>query len=93
MDTQGSELAVLESLGTYLNKVSLLVVECAAQALYQGQPLFEDIVRYLRERGFAAAYVANSFGVNGVYYDYDVIFVRPTGRRQSRQAGSGACAE
>jgi FkbM family methyltransferase len=76
VDTQGSELAVLRSLGAHIERVSLLVVECAAQALYEGQPLFEDVLRWLRDRGFAPAYVANNFGVDGVYYDYDVIFVR-----------------
>ena len=80
VDTQGSELAVLRSLGAHIGKVSLLVVECAAQALYDGQPLFEDVVRWLRERGFSPAYVANNFGVDGVYYDYDVIFVPSSGR-------------
>ena len=80
VDTQGSELAVLRSLGAYIGKVSLLVDECAAQALYAGQPLFEDVLHWLRERGFSPAYVANNFGVDGVYYDYDVIFVRSRGR-------------
>ena len=80
VDTQGSELAVLRSLGAHIGKVSLFVVECAAQALYDGQPLFEDVVRYLRERGFSPAYVANNFGVDGVYYDFDVIFVPSAGR-------------
>ena len=80
VDTQGSELAVLRSLGAHIGKVSLLVVECAAQALYDEQPLFEDVLRWLRERGFSPAYVANNFGVDGVYYDYDVIFVRSPGR-------------
>lgn len=79
-DTQGSELAVLRSLGAHIGKVSLLVVECAAQALCDGQPLFEDVLRWLRERGFSPAYVINNFGVDGVYYDYDVIFVRSPGR-------------
>jgi FkbM family methyltransferase len=80
VDTQGSELAVLQSLGAYISKVSLLVVECAGEALYDGQPLFEDVVRFLRERGFSPAYTANNFGVDDVYYDYDVIFV-PSSRR------------
>ena len=80
VDTQGSELAVLRSLGAHIGKVSLLVVECAGQALYAGQPLFEDVLRWLREHGFSPAYVANNFGVDGVYYDYDVIFVRSPGR-------------
>ena len=65
-DTQGSELAVLRSLGAHIGKVSLLVVECAAQALCDGQPLFEDVLRWLRERGFSPAYVINNFGVDGV---------------------------
>jgi FkbM family methyltransferase len=79
VDTQGSEVSVLESLGAHIGTVSLFVVECAAQALYEGQPLFEDIVRYLREHGFCPAFVANNFGVDSVYYDCDVIFVRSAG--------------
>jgi FkbM family methyltransferase len=75
VDTQGSELAVLRSLGAYIGRVSLLVVECAAQTLYDGQPLFEEVLLYLRGHGFSPAYVANNFGVGDAYYDYDVIFV------------------
>jgi hypothetical protein len=80
VDTQGSELGVLRSLGAHIGKVSLLVIECAAQALYEGQPPFEDVLHWLREHGFSPAYVAINFGVDGVYYDYDVIFVPSSGR-------------
>jgi hypothetical protein len=52
LDTQGSELSILQG-GTDLLKGCLgCEVEVEFTALYQGQPLFHEIDRYLREQGF-----------------------------------------
>ncbi len=53
VDVQGAELDVLK--GTEMKLASVRVVESEVefQPLYEGQPLFTDVDRFLRERGFS----------------------------------------
>ena len=52
LDTQGSELGVLEGAECALRDVRVLEVEVEFNEIYQGQPLFGDVDRFLRARGF-----------------------------------------
>jgi len=52
LDTQGSELGVLEGAERALAMVRLLEVEVELNPIYAGQPLFGDVDRFLRSRGF-----------------------------------------
>jgi FkbM family methyltransferase len=53
IDTQGGELEVLEGAHHFLRSSVLGVrVEVFLNPLYTGQPLFDDIERYLQTRGF-----------------------------------------
>ncbi|HUF31900.1 MAG TPA: FkbM family methyltransferase [Acidimicrobiales bacterium] len=52
LDTQGSELGVLEGAEATLAGVRLLEVEVEFNEIYEGQPLFGDVDRFLRARGF-----------------------------------------
>ena len=52
LDTQGSELGVLEGASRSLESVRALEVEVEFNEMYRGQPLFGDVDRHLRERGF-----------------------------------------
>lgn len=53
IDTQGSELAILEGAEqTLRSSVISLEVEVEFAPLYQGQPLFGDVERYLTAHGF-----------------------------------------
>jgi FkbM family methyltransferase len=53
VDTQGSELFVLEGARHTLDSTVLGVeVEAEFTPIYRGQPLFADVDKYLRERGF-----------------------------------------
>ena len=52
LDTQGSELGVLEGAERALESVRLLEIEVEFNELYAGQPLFGDVDRFLRDRGF-----------------------------------------
>jgi hypothetical protein len=52
LDTQGSELDVLRGATEALATVRLLEVEVEFNEMYAGQPLFGDVDRYLRARGF-----------------------------------------
>lgn len=52
IDAQGSELDVLQSLGEQITAIDYIYVEASYIVLYQGQPLINDIIRLLDERGF-----------------------------------------
>jgi FkbM family methyltransferase len=52
VDTQGSELGVLEGASRTLETVRAVEVEVEFNELYTGAPLFGDVDRFLRERGF-----------------------------------------
>lgn len=52
LDTQGSELGVLQGAEHTLQTVQLLEIEVEFNPTYHGQPLFGDVDAYLRARGF-----------------------------------------
>lgn len=53
LDVQGYELEVLAGAGSYLNRVIAVECEMSTVALYEDQPLIEDVIRFLRRQGFA----------------------------------------
>jgi FkbM family methyltransferase len=53
VDVQGAELDVLRGAERSLESVRVIETEVEFQELYQGQPLFTDVNRFLRERGFS----------------------------------------
>jgi FkbM family methyltransferase len=52
IDVQGAELDVLRGADHSLESVRVIETEVEFQELYQGQPLFTDVDRFLRDRGF-----------------------------------------
>ncbi len=53
MDIQGAELLALKGLGERLAEVKLIHCEVEFVPVYSGQPLFPEIARFLKSRGFA----------------------------------------
>jgi FkbM family methyltransferase len=52
LDTQGSELDILQGGTGTLETVRMLEVEVEFNRLYEGQPLFGDVDEFLRQQGF-----------------------------------------
>lgn len=52
LDTQGSELDILRGADRALAGARLVEVEVEFNPIYRGQPLFGDVDRFLRDRGF-----------------------------------------
>jgi FkbM family methyltransferase len=52
IDTQGYELNVLKGALNAISRVRLIQLETAFFEGYQGQPLIEDVIRFLRELGY-----------------------------------------
>jgi FkbM family methyltransferase len=52
LDLQGMELAALEGCGDLLSTVSAIHCEVQNLELYEGAPLYPELTRWLKERGF-----------------------------------------
>ena len=59
LDTQGSELDILQGAGRTLQAVRVVEAEVEFNPIYQSQPLFADVDRYLRGHGFVLWRLAN----------------------------------
>jgi FkbM family methyltransferase len=53
VDTQGSELAILTGARDLLREVAAVEVEVEFAGLYESQPVFRDVDRFLAESGFS----------------------------------------
>jgi len=65
MDIQGSELMALLGLGNYLPKVKLIHTEIEFIEMYEGQPLYKDVKRFLNKMNFFLydfTYISPYFG-------------------------------
>jgi FkbM family methyltransferase len=80
MDIQGAELLALQGLGSKLSTVKLIHLEAEFVEIYEGQPLFSDLKRFLNARGF----LLQSFTTMG-RYSADAVFVN-SGLLSTKQA-------
>lgn len=73
LDTQGSELGILQGGRRMLAGVRMLEVEVEFNEIYRGQPLFGDVDRFLRDRGFVLWRLGNlvHYGMAGTGSAYD----------------------
>jgi 2-O-methyltransferase len=55
LDVQGAELMVLEGATTTLRTVDMIWLEVELRELYEGQPLVDDVERFMRAHGFTKA--------------------------------------
>lgn len=75
VDTQGSELEILKGAKSILKTVRSIEVEVEFNPIYEGQPVFSDIDRYLRSEGFVLWKLTNT-----VHYSRRKISTHPIGR-------------
>ena len=77
IDTQGYELEVLKGSEKTLKLITALIVEVSLVKLYEKQPLWLDIVNFLKERNFIVWSVDRVMGdiSTGESYQLDITFV------------------
>ena len=77
IDVQGGELDVLIGAGDLLDNIDTVLVECSFVELYVGQPLADEIVRFLHRRAFRLASVATPhLDRTGQVVQADLVFAR-----------------
>src|SRR6266571_5183105 len=67
IDVQGMELEVLQGFGNYLDKFTLLIVECSEKPVYEGEASTAEVVQWLGVRGYTPISSSEEHG--------DVLFV------------------
>jgi FkbM family methyltransferase len=74
LDTQGADLDILKGASRLLSTMRVLEIEVMFNPLYEGQPLFGDVDRYLRDRGFVLWRLGNlvQYGMAGARSDFCV---------------------
>ena len=75
LDVQGYELETLRGCEDLLNRFSYIYAECSFVELYYGQSLADDIIAWLRERGWCLLGVYNmTYDRNGRSIQADFLF-------------------
>jgi FkbM family methyltransferase len=77
IDVQGAELDVLIGATGCLDDIDTILVECSFVELYAGQPLADEIVRFLHHYGFRLASVMTAHvDAHGQVVQADLVFAR-----------------
>ncbi|MBN1561074.1 FkbM family methyltransferase [candidate division KSB1 bacterium] len=78
LDVQGYEIEVLKGAEELLKYIRCIYSEVCFNKLYEEQPLFDDIIDFLRKRGFHIAGVENIARSmkDGTFLNADVFFTR-----------------
>lgn len=77
LDLQGFELEALKGATEVLKKCSHVLVETVFETFYEGEPLFEDLLLYLREAGFHFVRPLNFLrNIAGDIIQMDALFAR-----------------
>lgn len=78
VDAQGYEHRVLDGIGSAFSRIAALQVELSLVELYDGELVIEDMLRYLRGRGFVPTSLEPNFWAKdtGRLLQVDGLFVR-----------------
>ena len=76
-DTQGNDLEVLKSLGSYLKKVKYIKCEMSIMALYRNQKSHWEILKFFKENKYEPIFFENGLrDKNGNMIEYDIFLER-----------------
>lgn len=62
LDTQGSELEILHGAASVIRNASIIEIEVEFMQMYDGQPLFHDVMKFMHDNGFELLYLNRVFG-------------------------------
>ncbi len=61
LDTQGSELEILQGSESFLKNILMIEIEVEFTEIYEGQPLFHNIMEFMIDNGFELLYLNRVF--------------------------------
>jgi len=79
IDTQGYEMEILKGAEKMLDKCKWIQVELSLEELYEGQPLYMDVINYLGRFGFILKHINEGYTnpKNGMRLQFDGVFIKP----------------
>jgi FkbM family methyltransferase len=82
LDVQGFELSALNGCEELLGSFAWIYVECSFVELYQGQAMADEVIDWLRSRGFPLAGVYNmAYDASGMAIQADFLFKAVSNRQ------------
>lgn len=76
LDTQGSELDILEGLGEYIKDVKCILTEVSFFNYNQGSPKINDYIEFFQENGFYPVSVEQVHKCDNIVVQLDLFFLR-----------------
>lgn len=77
IDTQGYELEILKGFGKKIYLIYGIYCECSFIKIYEGQPLYKDILKYLNSKNFYLAKIYNkNYLDNKKLFQADFLFLQ-----------------
>lgn len=78
IDTQGYEKKVLEGAGDEINRMVGLKIEMSIRMQYCGEPLYIEMIEYLRSKGFSLISIENGWAdpITNELFQIDGLFFR-----------------
>lgn len=77
LDVQGYELEVLRGAAQCMRSAQAVLCEVSVVAYYSGQPLFPEVLAFLREHGFRLHAFANGTPLGEPLAQVDALFTKP----------------
>jgi len=91
IDVQGFELEALRGCADQLHRFAWIYVECSFVELYAGQAVADQVIAWLRKRGFALRGFYNAtYDRGGCSVQADLLFARHGSRPEPERASSAA---
>jgi len=87
VDTQGSELAVLEGAGRILEDTAVVILETSLFRTHAKRPILDEVIAFMKERGFLPYDFFGTHGrpLDGALTQIDVAFVKADGPFRASQ--------
>ena len=78
IDTQGGELAILEGSTGILDQLAMLQLEVAVEPVYQGEPVWMEVLKPVHDYGFRPALMSPGYFSKRIrrQLDLDIVFLR-----------------
>lgn len=78
LDTQGTEREVMQGSAATLEKIHYILCECSLVSVYKGEPVIEEQIRWMREKGFDPISLEPGWSdpATGETYQIDALFKR-----------------
>lgn len=75
LDTQGSELDILQGIESYIDNIDLIYLECPIVNYNLGAPSIQDYIYYMRQKGFIPTDILEIHRYEHVLLQIDIMFI------------------